>query len=177
MARDPHRSRRAATSNCACRATLVSKGNAKYREDHRDGKKLENCRANGVCFLTDATRLLVTNDAVRSCGSDACQLGLTRLEFRTAVDCAHAASDAAPRTTTSNCAMLRARAPETEQHAPIATYERSEHSMEDMLHPPISLSPATDWLAPSADSGCAAAATLAVKEQRGTETPRQFGLL
>ena len=51
---------------------MVSKGNAKYREDHRDGKKLENCLANGVCFLTDTICLLVTNDAVRSWGNDAC---------------------------------------------------------------------------------------------------------
>jgi hypothetical protein len=44
----------------------------------------------------------VTNDAVRSWGNDACRLGLTNLEFWTTVDCEQAASDAAPRTTTSN---------------------------------------------------------------------------
>jgi len=46
------------------------------------------------------------------------------------VDSAQAASDTAPRTTTSNWTIFRARAAETE-HALIATYERLEQSMED----------------------------------------------
>ena len=41
--------------------------------------------------------------------------------------------------------------------------------------PRICAPPAVNWLAPSSDPGCAAAATLAVKEQRGTQAPRQFG--
>jgi hypothetical protein len=34
--------------------------------------------ANEVCFFADATRLLVTNDAVRWCCSDACRLSADR---------------------------------------------------------------------------------------------------
>ena len=95
------------------------------------------CRANGVCFLADTTRLLVKlvkNDAVRSWLNEACRLGLANSEFRTAVDCAQAASDAAPSTMTSDRKMLRTRAAETED-APgtgsvsIATYEIATYEL------------------------------------------------
>jgi len=75
------------------------------------------CRANGVCFLADAMRLLVKlvkNDAVRSWFNEACRLGPANSEFRTAVDCAQAASDAAPSTMASDRQMFRTRAAETE---------------------------------------------------------------
>ena len=85
-----------------------------------------------MCFLAVATRLLLTNDAVRSCGDDG--PGLTKLEFRSAVDSAQAASDAAPRTAASNRTMFRAPAAETE-HAFVATCGFLEQAMEDMLQP------------------------------------------
>ena len=66
------------------------------------------------------------------------------MEFRTAVDCAQAASDAAPRMTTSNWTMFRARAGEIE-HASIAKYEFLERSMEDMWHSPISCPQPKGW--------------------------------
>ena len=75
------------------------------------------CRANGVCFLADATRLLVKlvkNDAVRSWFNEACRLEPANSEFRTAEDCAQAASDAAPSTIASDRQMFRTRAAETE---------------------------------------------------------------
>jgi hypothetical protein len=73
------------------------------------------CRANGVCFLTDATRLFVVKDAVRLRSTNACRLLPTNPEFLlTTEDCAQAASDAAVRATANSRMTFRTPAAEAE---------------------------------------------------------------